>query len=172
MRGPGSSVRSQRLRVSAIALLVVVAVVIVVAMRLGPDTPIRPEAEGGRPDAVGSAPDATPEAAAPGAWRTIEHEGVRVAVPASWRQSDTDGCDVRLARWAAPGAQDCTGAGVSFFGSAAFDPGRPPGLRRAPSGGDPGNWGGYVYAGDQAVWVEGTQRRVVAQVLRSAIAGP
>ncbi len=104
-------------------------------------------------------------------WTTIEHDGVRVDVPASWEHADMDDCEFGFEHWGPAGGPACgQGGGVSFYGSATFDPAHGPGVRRAgrADGPDSPTWAGYAYAGDYAVYASDDTRSVVRRVLRSA----
>ena len=101
-------------------------------------------------------------------WTTIEYEGVRVDIPASWERSDRSDCEFQFELWAPPGSRGCTWVGgVAFYASATFDPARGPGVVRTESRGEP-EWGGYAYAGDFAVYAADDDRETVARVLKSA----
>lgn len=101
-------------------------------------------------------------------WVTIQFEGVRVDIPASWKRSDRHDCAFTFEAWAPPGSTSCTWAGgVAFYRSATFDPAQEPGTRRTGSRGQP-EWGGYTYAGDLAVYASDDDRETVLQVLQSA----
>lgn len=74
------------------------------------------------------------ESSTPGGWKTIEYQGVRVDIPASWEPTDTDDCEFHFERWAPPASPECDGdGGVAFYGSATFDPAHGPGVRRTDS---------------------------------------
>ena len=120
----------------------------------------------------GSGAEVVDESAGPTGWKTIEYEDVRVDVPGSWERWDTDGCEFQFERWGPPGLPPCEAdAGVAFYGSATFDPAHRPGVRRTEaSGAEAGDWGGYVYAGDFAVYASDDDPDVVEGILRSATA--
>ncbi|MET0839500.1 MAG: hypothetical protein ABWY19_12000 [Marmoricola sp.] len=102
------------------------------------------------------------------AWKTIEHEGVRVDIPGDWEGADVSDCEFRFVRWTPPDADPCgNGGGVAFYVSATFDPLHRPGIWREPAR-DGSRWGGYVYAGDYAVYASEERRAVVAKILGSA----
>ncbi len=96
-------------------------------------------------------------------WRTVELDGVRVDVPASWERASRRGCEFRFERWAPPSDRGCDGVvGLSFYASATFDPAQGPGVHRRSPG-----WGGYALAGDLAVDVAAPDRTLVSRVLAS-----
>ena len=102
-------------------------------------------------------------------WKTVEYRGVRVEVPADWTRTDMEPCEFQFERWAPPELPACgPGAGVSFYASAIFDPAHGPGIRHDEAANDAGDWAGYVYAGDVAVYAADDDRRLVQHVLRSA----
>lgn len=69
--------------------------------------------------------------ASSGGWKTIEYEGVRVDIPASWKPADTDDCEFEFEHWVPPGSPDCGfDGGVAFYRSATFDPAHGPGVRQ------------------------------------------
>lgn len=110
------------------------------------------------------------ESTEPAGWKTIEYEGVRVDIPGSWERLDMGECEFQFERWGPPGIPPCEAdAGVGFYRSATFDPAHRPGVRRGePSGPEGPDWGGYVYAGDFAVYAADANREVVEEVLGSA----
>lgn len=98
-------------------------------------------------------------------WHTIEYDGRRSTSPAtgsSWTECE---CEFQFETWAPPATAGCTGgAGVSFYGSATFDPAHRPGVRRTDDG-----WSGYRYVGDYAaVYVADPDRDLVEEILASA----
>ena len=108
------------------------------------------------------------ETVTPSGWKTIEHDGVLVDVPAAWQRLEMDECEFQFERWGPPGTSSCRAeSGVSFYGSATFDPAHGPGVRRVDSTDEP-PWGGYAYAGDFAVYASDGERSIVKRVLRSA----
>jgi hypothetical protein len=108
-------------------------------------------------------------ASAPAGWKTVEYRGVRVDVPADWERSDLDGCEFRFEHWAPPGSPGCArGGGVAFYAAATFDPATGPGVRRTEQRADEPGWGGYVYAGELAVYATLDDRDTVEAVLASA----
>lgn len=149
--------------VSALVVVVVVAVVAVAVVLAGhddePDLPVARVVDTG---------------GAPAGWKTIEYEGVRVDIPASWARVDRSDCEFGFERWAEPDETGCetVGDGVSFYASATFDPRHGPGLRHHDPPVDGAAWAGYVYAGDHAVYAAGDDRAVVSAILRSARATP
>lgn len=101
------------------------------------------------------------------AWKTVEHDGVRVDVPAAWERLDTDTCEFPAERWARPGSPPCEfEEGVAFYGSSTFDPAHGPGVRRTTENGRPA-WGGYTRVGDFAVYASYGERHLVRDVLDS-----
>jgi hypothetical protein len=101
-------------------------------------------------------------------WMTIQYQGVRVDIPASWERSDMDDCEFQFEVWAPPESQGCKWAdGMAFYGSATFDPAQKPGVRRTNSR-NQSEWGGYTYAGDFAVYASDDDRETVLRVLQSA----
>lgn len=102
-------------------------------------------------------------------WQTIEYEGVRVDIPEDWKRTDPDDCEFAFEHWGPTVVTGCgDGVGVSFYRSATFDPAHGPGLRRAARNSDDPAWGGYVYAGDYAVYVAGPDRDLVGETLDTA----
>ena len=107
------------------------------------------------------------EHAGPDGWMTIEHQDVRVEVPATWLPAEERGCSSGASLWAPPEAT-CTGdRGLAFYGSATFDPDVGPGARR--SGGQDGEpqWWGYACAREYAVQAGDDDRAVVERMLAS-----
>jgi hypothetical protein len=101
-------------------------------------------------------------------WQTIEYEGVRIDIPSLWDRVDTSSCEFQFERWAQPDLPACgVEGGVAFYASATFDPAHRPGVRRTTEDGA-ATWGGYVYAGDFAVYISDGDREVVREVLDSA----
>jgi hypothetical protein len=122
----------------------------------------------GKPPATTEKPAATTERppAAPPAWQTVEYQGVRIDLPATWARSDTSGCEFQFPKWAPPGSAPCdAGTSAGLYGSATFDPAYGPGVRKTTGA---GTWAGWVYAGDFAVYATGTDRELVQRVLDSA----
>ncbi|GIE74689.1 hypothetical protein Aph02nite_06390 [Actinoplanes philippinensis] len=98
-------------------------------------------------------------------WKTIEHRDVRVDIPADWVHPDTGGCEVEYEKWAPAGSPRCTmTTGVVFYGAATFDPAHGPGVRQNRNG----DWAGYVFAGDLAVYAIGPDRDLVEDLLGTA----
>lgn len=140
------------LRIAAIAGLAAALVMAVVWIQANGSSPSR-------------AFDAAPSQSG---WKTVEYQGVRVAVPAAWERVDTGGCEFQFVRWAHPKTPACDfEEGVAFYGSDTFDPAHRPGIRRTTQNGDPA-WAGYTYAGDFAVYVSHGDRAVVRKILGSA----
>lgn len=111
------------------------------------------------------------QSADPTRWKTIEYEGVRVDIPATWERLDMGDCEFQFEHWAPPDSPTCrTDAGVAFYGSRTFDPAHRPGVKRAEvPGPDTPDWYGYVYAGGEfAVHASDDDRDVVERVLSSA----
>ena len=105
---------------------------------------------------------------APAGWKTIEYQGVRVDIPASWEATDTDDCEFKFEHWAPPKSPDCgLDGGVAFYASATFDPAHGPGVTRTLGNRGP-TWGGYAYVGDLAVYASDDDRALVQQVVSSA----
>jgi hypothetical protein len=116
--------------------------------------------------ATGSPRIATSEVPKPrDGWKTVDHDGVQVDVPADWVRPDTSGCEFAFVQWAPAGSPPCRmTTGVVFYGAATFDPAHRPGVRQ-----DKGKtWSGYVYAGELAVFAAGTDRELVQDVLDTA----
>jgi hypothetical protein len=104
-------------------------------------------------------------------WKTIEYQGVKVDIPAGWTRADMENCEFQFERWTPPDLPACSpDAGVSFYGSATFDPASGPGIRHSDVANDAADWAGYVYAGDFAVYAADDDRGLVQHVLRSASA--
>jgi hypothetical protein len=103
-------------------------------------------------------------------WKTIEYRGVQIDIPSAWERLDMGDCEFQYERWAPPHSPPCRyEGGVAFYGSATFDPAHGPGVRRTDtSGAGIPTWGGYVYAGDYAVYASDTDRDLVQKVLDSA----
>jgi hypothetical protein len=102
-------------------------------------------------------------------WKTIEHRGVQIDIPSAWERLDMSDCEFQFEQWAPPDSSPCDSeGGVAFYGSATFDPAHGPGVRRTTTNGtDAATWGGYVYAGDFAVYASDTDRDLVQGVLDS-----
>jgi hypothetical protein len=112
-------------------------------------------------------------------WKTIEYEDVHVDIPGTWERLDRGDCDLEFERWGPLGSHPCEpdGAGVAFFVSETFDPAHGPGVRNTerPGSGslfvrpaESADWGGYVRAGDFAVYASDDDRAVVDEILGSA----
>lgn len=82
---------------------------------------------------------------------------------------DTSACEFEIPRWGDPAISPCEFEhGVTFYGSALFDPAHGPGVVRSTGGRDV-MWSGYAYAGDYAVYVFDTyDRELVRDILASA----
>lgn len=136
--------RTRRTRTALVSVGAVVALAVPVAVvaLTGGDDP-RPD------DPVASDPPV-----APAGWRTVEHGGVLVDVPASWTcqtgEQGTEGC-THGDDW------------LAFYGSATFDPARGPGLVELPD-----KAYGYVTTGDWAVSVQAGSARQARRILGSA----
>ncbi|MFL6021905.1 MAG: hypothetical protein ACJ72O_01060 [Marmoricola sp.] len=101
-------------------------------------------------------------------WKTIEYQDVRVDIPADWERRDLSDCEFQYERWAGPRAKPCEFTeGLSFYGSALFDPFQGPGVSRTIENGQP-VFAGYVYAGPFAVYASGSDRAEVQRMLDSA----
>ena len=111
------------------------------------------------------------DAASSAGWKTIEFEGVRVDIPASWEALDLSDCEFEFERWGPPEVSPCDpdAEGVAFYGSSTFDAEHGPGVIR-DSGQSPKapDWEGYAYAGEFAVHASHSDRGVVEDILRSA----
>ena len=109
------------------------------------------------------------EAPSSESWQTIEHRGVQVDIPATWERMDTSTCEFEIARWGDPAFSPCEFEhGVTFYGSALFDPAHGPGVVRSAIDRDV-MWSGYAYAGDYAVYVfDNDDRQLVRDILASA----
>lgn len=106
------------------------------------------------------APSPAPSPEIVTAWRTLAYAGTRVDVPATWDWLDTSACGFERRRAGPSGVHPCDlETGVTFYGAALFDPADLPGLRAG---------GGYVLAGDQAVFVHAADPAVGWRVLASA----
>lgn len=98
-------------------------------------------------------------------WKTVDHDGVQVDVPADWARTETTGCEFTFVQWAPPGSPRCRlTVGVVFYSAATFDPAHRPGVRQEKDK----TWAGYVFAGDLAVYAAGTDRELVQDVLDTA----
>jgi hypothetical protein len=102
-------------------------------------------------------------------WKTIDSHGVRFDIPSAWQRLDMSDCEFRFEQWAPPDSSPCgLEGGAVFYNAATFDPADGPGVRRTAAGGaDAATWGGYVYAGDYAVYVSDNDRDLVRQALGS-----
>ena len=102
-------------------------------------------------------------------WKTIDSRGVRLDVPSAWARLDMTDCEFQFEQWAPPDVGPCgLEGGAAFYRSATFDPAHGPGVRRtAKKRAGAALWGGYVYAGDYAVYVSDTDRDLVREVLDS-----
>jgi hypothetical protein len=102
--------------------------------------------------------------AAPEGRLTIEHRGVQVDVPTGWERADMSGCEFQFAQWMPAGSDPCRlTTGLAFYGAATFDPFQGPEVQKTRAAG----WSGYVYSGSFAVYVTGTDRETVQEVLDS-----
>lgn len=97
-------------------------------------------------------------------WTTAEHDGVTVDLPPGWVAKDQTGCEWQFASFGPPTADPCDpdAEGVSFYGSATFDPADGPGLRRDKDG-----WSGYEYTGDYVVYVQVEEEQIGHRILDS-----
>lgn len=78
-------------------------------------------------------------------WRTVTYDGVSVDVPDAWQRLDMSSCEWEFVQLGPATADPCEQTdGVSFYGSATFDPATGPGLRGRS---------GYVGAGDRIAYV-------------------
>ena len=113
------------------------------------------------PDRV--ATDTTEE---PQGWHTVEHEGVLLDIPGGWHELDTSKCEFGFARFGPTDADACTfdHEGLGFYASASFDPKHGPGVLEEEEGG----WGGYVYAGDWAIYATVSDPDRARRILASA----
>ena len=113
------------------------------------------------PDRV--ATDTTDE---PQGWHTVEHEGVLLDIPGGWHELDTSKCEFGFARFGPADADACTfdHEGLGFYASASFDPKHGPGVLEEEEGG----WGGYVYAGDWAIYATVSDPDRARRILASA----
>lgn len=98
---------------------------------------------------VGDGPRSDDEVVVDGAvvagWRTVTYDGVSVEVPDAWRRLDMADCEWQFVQLGPASADPCEQTeGVSFYGSATFDPATGPGLRGRS---------GYVGAGDRIAYV-------------------
>jgi hypothetical protein len=99
----------------------------------------------------------------------IENDGVQVNVPGNWVKLDTSSCEFRWIRFAPYGVDPCDydGASLSFYASATFDPATSAGeITSVPDSPDR-LAGGYVYAGDWAVYVQAGSVLPVTEILSS-----
>ena len=146
--------RSRRRTRVAVGIGVVVAALVV---------PVGVLALGGddTPDRV-----ATDQADEPKGWHTVEHEGVLLDIPGGWHELDTSKCEFGFARFGPDDADACTfdHEGLGFYASANFDPKHGPGVLEKEEGG----WGGYVYAGDWAVYATVSDPDRARRILASA----
>jgi hypothetical protein len=110
-------------------------------------------------------PSTIPGSRAPDGWQTIEYSGVRVDVPGDWVRVDTKECGFEAVRWQPAGAPACrVTSGLVFYLEATFDPAYGPGIHQ----GKDGTWSGYVFAGEYAVFMAGTDRQLIQDVLDTA----
>lgn len=109
------------------------------------------------------------EASSAQLWQTIEYRGVRVDIPATWERTDTSKCEFEITRWGDRRFSPCGFKnGVTFYGSALFDPAHGPGVVRIAGDGDV-KWSGYTYVGEFAVYVfDNDDRDLVRDILASA----
>ncbi len=109
---------------------------------------------------------ATDQADEPKGWHTVEHEGVLLDIPGGWHELDTSKCEFGFARFGPDDADACTfdHEGLGFYASANFDPKHGPGVLEKEEGG----WGGYVYAGDWAVYATVSDPDRARSILASA----
>jgi hypothetical protein len=151
---------SRRARFFALAAAGAVLLAVVVWLNATSEPP--------RPVVAGPAAPPSSPAARPG-WKTVEYRGVQVDIPSAWQPVDVSDCEFQFTQWA-PDSSPCgRKGGVAFYGSATFDPKHGPGVRRADAKDTDGAaWGGYVYAGDYAVYASDAERGVVQEVLDSA----
>lgn len=119
--------------------------------------------QGGNGPSQAAQPSSTPE------WQTIEHRGVSVDIPGHWQKQDTSECNFEIARWGDPESSPCEFEnGITFYGSALFDPAHGPGVVNDTENGSVG-WSGYTYAGQFAVYVfNNHERELVRRILSSA----
>jgi len=145
----GTAGRTLPVAAAAVAVAVVVVVAVVVGRLIG-------------------APHASPVGGAGPGWKTIEYAGVRIDIPVAWKRLDRSGCESAAEHWGPPPSDPCAfERGVGFYVSASFDPAYGPGVRRSTEDGTSA-WGGYVLAGDLAVYASSEERGVVKRVLDSA----
>lgn len=145
--------------VVAVSLAMALGVSLIL-VRNGDDDAADPQREG-----------ATSSSSTRSGWQVIEFEGVKVDIPDDWRRADRGGCPYSFEHWAPDSAPPCSDlVGVSFYGSATFDPMFGPGLRsqRETRGLSAAAWSGYAYAGRLAVYVAASDRRTARLVLASA----
>lgn len=101
-------------------------------------------------------------------WQTIEYEGVRVDIPASWHRADLGDCEFGFEHWTASADDACgDGPGVSFYSSATFDPVHGPRVGRHGMGPGPSRWSGWAPGGEYDVSVSAVHRSVAQRVLAS-----
>lgn len=102
---------------------------------------------------------------------TIEFEGVRVDIPASWERLDMGDCEFNFEHWGPPEVPPCDpdAQGVAFYGSSTFDPDLGPGvIKNDEQDPEAPDWEGYAYAGEFAVYASADDRGVVQDILKSA----
>lgn len=110
---------------------------------------------------------APPLNVAPGHWKTIEFEGLRVDIPSTWKPVKANKCEFQFAEHY-PETTVCDETpGLRLYGRSLFDPYRQPGVQRTNTSGK-AVWSGYIYRGDFAVVASGSNREMVQRVLGSA----
>lgn len=96
-------------------------------------------------DSSSSADETVVDGAVVDGWRTVTYDGVSIDVPDAWQRLDMSSCEWELVQLGPATADPCEQTeGVSFYGSATFDPSTGPGLRGRS---------GYVGAGDRVAYV-------------------
>ncbi|MGA8257463.1 MAG: hypothetical protein WB767_12895 [Nocardioides sp.] len=162
--------RARRRRLTSVAAAVAVAAIAVPAVLAARD-------DGAGPTPVAVDPDNSPGPVADvTSWHTVRYDGEPVSesgdgtvlldVPNDWERLDTSECEFGFVRFGPTSANPCDGdLGVSLYGSATFDAINGPGLSGTESD---EAVAGYVYTGQFAVYVSGTDEVVARRVLGSA----
>jgi len=106
-----------------------------------------------------------PSDQAPKGWHTVEHEGLLVDIPGGWGRLDTSSCEFEMVKYGPSGSDPCAydDESLNFYASATFDAAHGPGLRS-----EEGQWAGYVYTGDWAVYATIADLDQARRVLGSA----
>lgn len=149
----------KRTRYAAVAGLVVVALAVPVGVLA-----LNDDGDGSRKE---NRIATDPPEEAPSAWQTVEHEGALVEVPGNWERLDTSSCEFQRVRFGPRNGDPCLThvEGLSFYGSATFDPAHGPGV---VTGGAGLLQSAYVYAGEWVIYAQMEDPIKLRQVLGSA----